>query len=76
MRRILWLLLAILTAILVALALDTDDGTIAGLSRLDLTSLLIKVVLLLFVGALALLFFRDRLSPAVNFYRICRMTAL
>ena len=76
MRRILWLLLAILTAILVTLALDTDDGTIAGLSRLDLTSLLINVVLLLFVGALALLFFRDRLSQAIEALAVWLVIAL
>ena len=66
MRRLLWLLLAILTAVVFALALETDDGTIAGLSRLDFSSFVIKAVILLFVGALALAFFRERFSQALE----------
>ena len=66
MRRLLWLLLAILTAVVFALAMETDDGTFAGLSRLDLSSLVVKVAILLFVGALALAFFRDRFSQALE----------
>jgi aspartyl protease family protein len=63
-RRLLWLLLAILAAVMVALMLETDDGSFAGLSRLDLASLLIKAVVLLFIGTLALTFFRNRISQA------------
>ena len=66
MRRLLWLLLAILTAVMFALALETDDGTIAGLSRLDFSSLVVKAAVLLFIGALALAFFRDRFSQALE----------
>jgi hypothetical protein len=46
-RRLLWLLLAILTVVMFVLALETDDGTIAGLSRLDFSSLVVKVAVLL-----------------------------
>jgi aspartyl protease family protein len=65
-RRLLWLLLAILTAVMFALALETDDGTIAGLSRVDLSSFLVKAVILIFIGALALAFFRERFSQALE----------
>jgi aspartyl protease family protein len=60
------LLLAILTVVMFVLALETDDGTIAGLSRLDFSSLVVKVAVLLFIGALALAFFRDRFSQALE----------
>ena len=66
MRRLLWLLLAILTVVMFVLALETDDGTIAGLSRLDFSSLVVKVAVILFIGALALAFFRDRFSQALE----------
>jgi aspartyl protease family protein len=65
-RRFLWLLLAIFAAVMVALVLETADGPVADWSRLDLASLLVKVVVLLFIGALALAFFRDRLSQAIE----------
>ena len=42
----------------------------------SVTSLLIKVVLLLFVGALALLFFRDRLSQAIEALAVWLVIAL
>jgi aspartyl protease family protein len=65
-RRFLWLLLAIFAAVMVALVLETADGSVAGLSQLDLAALLVKAVVLLFIGALALAFFRDRLSQAIE----------
>jgi aspartyl protease family protein len=65
-RRIFWLLLAILAAVMLALALETDDGTVAGLGRIDLTSLLVKVVALLFFVGLAFAFFRNRFSQAIE----------
>jgi aspartyl protease family protein len=75
-RRILWLMLAILAAVAAALMLETDDGSFAGLSRLDLASLLIKIVVLLFIGTLALTFFRDRVSQAVEAAAVWLVIAL
>jgi aspartyl protease family protein len=65
-RRFLWLLLAIFAAVMVALVLETADGSVAGLSQLDLAALLVKAVVLLLIGALALAFFRDRLPQAIE----------
>ncbi len=65
MRRLLWFLIAILTAV-VLLLVAKGDRTIEDLSRLDLSSLAIKVGVLVFVGALALAFFRERFSQAVE----------
>jgi aspartyl protease family protein len=75
-RRLLWLLLAILTAVMFALALETDDGTIAGLSRVDLSSFLVKAVILIFIGALALAFFRERFSQALEAVAVWVVIAL
>lgn len=66
MRRLLWILLAILTAVMAALVLRQDHDAFASLSNLDLSSLTIKVVLLVFVGALVLALFRERLSQALE----------
>ena len=66
MRRLLWLLLAILAAVMFALALEADDGTVASLSRLDFSSFVVKAGILVFVGALALAFFRERFSQALE----------
>jgi len=66
-RRLLWLLLAILAAVMLVLVLQGDDGTIAGLSHLDVSSLTVKVIILLFIGAMALaFFFRGRFSQAIE----------
>jgi aspartyl protease family protein len=65
-RRFLRPLLAIFAAVMVALVLETADGPVASLNQLDLAALLVKAVVLLFIGALALAFFRDRLSQAIE----------
>jgi aspartyl protease family protein len=75
-RKFLWLLLALLAAVVVALMLESDDGNFAGLSRLDFAALLIKGVVLLFVGTLALTFFRDRISQAVETAAVWLVIAL
>src|SRR4051794_3466033 len=43
-----------------------QDGTIAGLSQSDLASLVVKIVLIVFVGALVMTPFRERLSHAIE----------
>ena len=65
MRRALWILLAILALVTIVL-IGQEDGAIAGLSRVDLASLVVKIVLLVFVGALVLTLFRERLSHAIQ----------
>jgi len=64
-RRALWILLAILALVTIVL-IGQEDGAIAGLSRVDLASLVVKIVLLVFVGALVLTLFRERLSHAIQ----------
>lgn len=65
MRRLLWILLAILTVVMIVL-IAQQDGTIAGLSQSDLASLVVKIVLIVFVGALVMTLFRERLSHAIE----------
>jgi aspartyl protease family protein len=64
-RRLLWILLAILTVVMIVL-IAQQDGTIAGLSQSDLASLVVKIVLIVFVGALVMTPFRERLSHAIE----------
>jgi aspartyl protease family protein len=64
-RRLLWILLAILTVVMIVL-IAQQDGTIAGLSQSDLASLVVKIVLIVFVGALVMTLFRERLSHAIE----------
>jgi aspartyl protease family protein len=64
-RRLLWILLAILTVVMIVL-IAQQDGTIAGLSQSDLASLVVKIVLVVFVGALVMTLFRERLSHAIE----------
>jgi len=64
-RRALWILLAVLALVTIVL-IGQEDGAIAGLSRVDLASLVVKIVLLVFVGALVLTLFRERLSHAIQ----------
>ena len=65
MRRLLWILLAILTVVLFVLV-ARQDGTIAGLSQIDWSSLVVKIVLVVFLGALVLALFRERMSHAIE----------
>ncbi|MEA2903112.1 MAG: aspartyl protease family protein [Alphaproteobacteria bacterium] len=65
MRRLLWILLAILTAVLFALVAQ-KDGSFAGLGQIDVSSLAVKVIGVVFVGALVLALFRERFSRAIE----------
>jgi aspartyl protease family protein len=65
-RRLLWLLLGILTAVMFVLVLRQNHDAFANLSDIDLSSLTIRIVMAVFVGALALAFFRERLSHALE----------
>jgi len=65
-RRLLWILLAILTAILFLLVVKSD-GTIAARQRPpDVISLMVKIALAVFVGAIVLTLLRERFSRAIE----------
>jgi aspartyl protease family protein len=64
-RRLLWILLALLTAVLFVL-IGRSDAPMAGLARLDLSSLVVKIAAVVFVGALVLAMFRERFSRALE----------
>jgi aspartyl protease family protein len=65
-RRLLWILVAVLAAIAIVLALDREGGPIAGMDRTDLAWVIAQLVLLVFVGGLVLTLFRERLTQAVE----------
>ena len=75
MRRLLWLLLAILTAVLFVLVVR-QDATIASLSQYDFSSLATKLVALVFVAMLVLALFRQRFSHALESALIWVVVAL
>jgi aspartyl protease family protein len=74
-RRLLWLLLAILTAVLFVLVVR-QDATIASLSQYDFSSLATKLVALVFVAMLVLALFRQRFSHALESALIWVVVAL
>ena len=63
-HRLLWVLLLGLALALLVLIVRHDDGTIAGLTTHDFTSLTIKIVLLVFFGSAIVMFFRGRFAKA------------
>jgi aspartyl protease family protein len=65
-RRLFWGLLIALGLGLLILVARHDAGTIAGVALDDFSQLLIKVTLLVFLGAAAFALFRDRLSAAIE----------
>ena len=75
MRRLLWILLAILIAVLFALVVQ-QGGTLAGLSQYDFSSLTTKLVALVFVCVLVLALFRQRFSHALESALIWVLIAL
>jgi aspartyl protease family protein len=65
LHRLLWILLSILAAVAAVLIVQ-GDRTIAGLNQVDLTSLVVKIVLIVFVSGLVLTLFQERLSQAIK----------
>lgn len=63
-RRIIWIFVAGVALSLAALIATQDSDPIAGLLRRDVASLSVKLVLLIFVGGLVAIMFRDRLMKA------------
>jgi aspartyl protease family protein len=64
-RRFLWILLAILAAVLFFLVMH-QGGTLADLGQFDLSSLAIKIIVLVIVGGMVLALFRQRLTHALQ----------
>lgn len=62
MRRLLWILLAVLTIALLVLVLRQNEAALAELSRFDTSSLETKIMALALVGLIALTLFRQRFS--------------
>jgi aspartyl protease family protein len=65
-RRILWILLAVLTIALLFLVLRQNEAALAELAHLDTSSLETKIIALALVGMIALMLFRQRFSHALE----------
>ena len=65
-RRLVWSLLFGVTLSLAALIASSDQDAITNLLRHDVGSLALKIILVVFVGGLALILFRERLSKAIE----------
>ncbi len=64
-RRLTWGFISGVALSLAALIATHDQDAIATLLRHDVSSLVLKVALAVFVGGLVLIVFRDRLSKAL-----------
>ena len=65
-RRLLWVLLLGLALSLLVLVVRHDDGTIAGLTTNDFSSLTIRVALVVFFGSALVMLFRGRFAEALE----------
>jgi aspartyl protease family protein len=65
-RRILWILLAVLTIALLILVLRQNEAALAELAHFDTSSLETKIIALALVGMIALMLFRQRFSHALE----------
>jgi aspartyl protease family protein len=64
-RRLLWIFLGGLIVLLLIIA-GRGEGTVSPLASGDLVSLAYKIVLLVFVGAVVLIMFRERFAQALT----------
>jgi aspartyl protease family protein len=65
-RRLLWILLAVLTIVLIVLVMRQKDAALAELTRLDSASLETKITALVLLAMIALAIMRQRLSHVVE----------
>jgi aspartyl protease family protein len=65
-RRLLWILLAVLTVALLVLVLQQNETALAELSRFDSASVETKIMAAALVGLIALMLFRQRFSHALE----------
>jgi aspartyl protease family protein len=63
-QRLLWILLAVLAGVLFLVA--RNDKALAGLSQLDLSSLAVKIVLVVVIGSFVLTLLRERFATALQ----------
>jgi aspartyl protease family protein len=73
-QRLLWILLIVLAGVLVMVA--RNDNIFAGLSAVDVSSLVVKIVLIVVIGSFALTLFRERYITALQSALIWVMIAL
>ena len=66
MRRLLWILLALLTISLLVLVLQRNEAALAELSRFDSSSFETKIMAAALVGLIALTLFRQRFSHVLE----------
>ncbi len=66
MRRLLWILLAVLTIALLVLVLQQNEAALAELSRFETSSLETKIMAGALVGLIALTLFRQRFSRVLE----------
>ena len=66
MRRLLWILLALLTVSLLVLVLQRNEAALAELSRFDSSSFETKIMAAALVGLVALTLFRQRFSHVLE----------
>jgi aspartyl protease family protein len=66
MRRLLWILLAVLTVVMVVLVLRHNETALAGLRRIDASSLDTKIIALALLAMIALAIFRQRFHHALE----------
>ena len=66
MRRLLWILLALLTVSLLVLVLQRNEAVLAELSRFDSSSFETKIMAAALVGLIALTLFRQRFSHVLE----------
>ena len=76
MRRLLWILLAVLTVAMLVMVLQQNETALAELARFDTSSLETKITALVLVAIIALMLFRQRFSHALESVLIWVVIAL
>ena len=76
MRRLLWILLAILAIVLFALVLQHNEGALAELARFDSAAIETKIMALALVAMIALVLFRQRFTHVLESALIWAVIAL
>ena len=76
MRRLLWILLTVLTLVLFVLVLRQNDAMLAELTRFDSSSLETKIIALALIGVIAAALFRQRFTHVLESVLIWIVIAL
>jgi aspartyl protease family protein len=75
-RRLLWILLTVLTLVLFVLVLRQNDAMLAELTRFDSSSLETKIIALALIGVIAAALFRQRFTHVLESVLIWIVIAL